>query len=237
MKNIVCVFFLFMICATTNLSAQSTFRSETLQNAITQYVNQQNKCKSEVEISQQLKDLKFAQSGVKASVSHTDDLAGLCKVNIDFLVDGKSIHSETIRIKVKLFANVPVAGRFIPKDNIISENNITMQMAEVTNIDPNAVPTINDVVGKKSKKGIAKGAVVQYSDIVSANSTYVNKNDKVKLFHYSGSICIKTDGIALEAGGAGTVIKVKNNDGQSLYGFVADDGNVIIEDKQTLGRK
>jgi flagella basal body P-ring formation protein FlgA len=237
MKNIVFGFFLFMICATINLSAQSTFRSETLQNAITQYVKQQNKCESEVEISQQIKELKFAQSGVKASISHTDDLAGLCKVNIDFLIDGKSIHSETIRIKVKLFAKVPIAVRFIPKDNIIGESDITMQMAEVTNIDPNAVPTINDAVGTKSKKGIAKGSVVQYSEIMSASSIYVNKNDKVKLFHYSGSICIKTDGIALEAGGAGTVIKVKSNEGQSLYGFVADDGNVIIEDKQILGRK
>ena len=62
----------------------------------------------------------------------------------------------------------------------------------------------------------------------------IQKGQKVKLLHYSGAICIKTDGVAMESGSTGDVIKVKKDNIQTLYGFIAEDGNVIIENKNIL---
>ena len=69
------------------------------------------------------------------------------------------------------------------------------------------------------------------------NSVRINKGDKVKMLHYSGAICIKMDGIAMENGNTGDVIKVKKDNSQTLYGFIAEDGNVIIENRNALSKQ
>ncbi len=69
------------------------------------------------------------------------------------------------------------------------------------------------------------------------NNVTINKGDKVKMLHYSGAICIKMDGIAVESGSTGDVIKVKKDNIQTLYGFIAEDGNIIIESKNNLVKK
>ncbi|MDR0927730.1 MAG: flagellar basal body P-ring formation chaperone FlgA [Ignavibacteria bacterium] len=214
--------------------AQSTFKSETLTKAIASYVENANGCKSNVEVLQALRDVKLQQSGAKATIEHTGDLVGLCKVTLNFLLDGEVVHKEDVRIKVRIYAEVPMAKRFIPKDDVIKEEDISISLTEVTNIEPNDVVQLSDAIGKASRKGIAKGAVVQYKDISSGEAININRNDRVKLLHYSGSICIKANGFALEAGSAGDIIKVKGDNNQTLYGFIADDGNVIIEDKNLL---
>ena len=66
------------------------------------------------------------------------------------------------------------------------------------------------------------------------NNITINKGDKIKMLHYSGAICIKMDGVAIESGSTGDVIKVKKDNNHTLYGFVAEDGNVIIENKNNL---
>ena len=64
----------------------------------------------------------------------------------------------------------------------------------------------------------------------------INKGEKVQLFHYSGAICIKTNGVAMESGITGEVIKVKKDNSQTLYGFIAEDGNVIVENRSVLNK-
>ena len=220
----------------TKIFAQSTFSKERLENAIINYVKSVNKCESDVEIDQSVREQRFTQSGVQATINHQGDLTGLCKVNIDFLLNGEIIRSQEIRIKVKLFVRVPVAIRFIPKDAVISAEDVEIRRADVTNIDPNTVVELSEAIGAKSRSGIARGNVIKYSDLMAASSISVKKGDRVRLLHYAGAICIKSNGFALENGSVGSVIKVKNQNNQTLFGFVADDGNVIIEDSKTLGR-
>lgn len=74
------------------------------------------------------------------------------------------------------------------------------------------------------------------TDNISIKQVQINKGDKVNLFHYSGSVCIKTDGFAVENGSTGDIIKVKKDNSQTLYGFIAEDGNVIIEDKKNINK-
>lgn len=69
------------------------------------------------------------------------------------------------------------------------------------------------------------------------NNVTINKGDKVRMLYYSGTICIKMDGVATESGSTGDIIKVKKDNNQTLYGFIAEDGNVIIENKNNLVSK
>jgi len=74
------------------------------------------------------------------------------------------------------------------------------------------------------------------TDNISIKQVQINKGDKVNLLHYSGSVCIKTDGFAVENGRTGDIIKVKKDNNQTLYGFIADDGNIIIKDKKNINK-
>ena len=223
----IAIIFFFFINSVAALS-QSTFAPQTLENAIINYVKKENKCESSIEIAQTIKPLRFQQSGVNANISHTDNLLGNCKVLLSFYDGNTLIHSESIRLNVKAFATVPVAKHFIAKDKEIDKNDIVMQKVEVTNIDPNSVAYISDAVGKASKNGIAKGKVIQYTDLSTNNNVLIKKGDKVNLLHYRGAFLIKTEVVAIEGGSPGSRIKVKRGH-QTLYGFVADDGNVILE--------
>ena len=213
--------------------SQTSFNKETLENAIINYVKTENNIETEVEISQTIKPLRFQQQGVTATISHTDQLIGNTKVLLEFFHGNNLIHQESIRIKVRVFVSVPVANKFIPKDKEINKNDITLQLADVTFINPSSVPDINEITNKLSKNGIAKGKVIQYTDLMTNSDVNIKRNDKVQILHYSGTILIKTEGTAMESGTPGSIIKVKRGH-QTLHGFIADDGKVIVEERNKL---
>ena len=231
----------FLLCCPNSILAQSSFQGKRLEDAIINYVKQNNKCESEVEIKQQLNEFRFTQSGIKANIRHQNELTGMCKVTLDFVHNGEVINSKDVKINVKLFAKVPAATRFIAKGDKIAKEDIVLKRTEVTKIDPNSVVEIEEAVNKQASKNIAKSQVVLYSDInnvsaASASDVAIKKGDKVRIWYYSGAICIKTDGFALDNGTAGSVIKVKK-DNKTLTGFIADDGNVIVDDQQNITAK
>lgn len=235
-KYIILILFILSTFFSKTL-AQSTFSPERLEKAIIEYIQKQNICESEVSFDEVIKSQKFVRTGIKATINHKQPLAGPCKVNIDFLCEDDLVRSQEIRVTVKLFANVPTVTRFIRKDEELKQSDIAICRADVTQIDPNSI--INNIemaIGKKSRNGMVKGEVIKYNDLALASEITIKKGDKIKLIHYSGAICIKTVGFALENGTPGSVIKVKKDNAQTLYGFIADDGNVIIEDKQSFGR-
>jgi hypothetical protein len=177
MKKIILI--LLGITLNYNTFGQSTFNSETLINAIGNYVKQQNPSITKVEIKQTLNTQKFSQKGVIANISHSGKLIDNCKVNINFSYNDQTLSNVIVRIKV------------------ISDNQ-----------------AISNTL---------------------FNQIHIKKGDKVKLLYYSGAICIKMDGIAMEEGNTGNIIKIKKNNSQrQLYGFIAEDGNIIIEDKKLL---
>ena len=233
LKHFFALQILLVICSFSTVFAQSTFNSQRLENAIISYVRSVNKCESVVVINQKIPEQRFTQSGVQATINHQGDLTGLCKVNIDFIQNGEIIRSQEVRIKVNLFATVPVATRFIPRGAEITAKDVENRRADVTNIDPNTVVELNEAIGKKSKSGIAKGGVIKYSDLIANDDVLIKRGDRVRLLHYSGAFLIRTNGFAMENGTAGSIIKVKR-DNQTLYGFVADDGNIIIEDRKVF---
>jgi len=155
--------------------SQSTFNTETLKVAIENYVKSHNPLAINVEIKQTLSPQKFSQQGVIASITHSEELSGSCKVNLIFSYNDQVLSRAIVRINV---TTTP------PKSNF--------------------------------------------------NQVKINKGDNIKLLHYSGAVCIKTNGVAMESGNTGSVIKVKKDNSQTLYGFIAEDGNVIIEDKNIL---
>lgn len=155
--------------------AQSTFNTETLKNAIENYVSNQNPNATKIEIKQTLNPQKFSQRGVVANISHSGNLTENCKVDLIF-----SYNNQTL-------TKLPV------KINVVSQT------------------TTNDFTQVK-----------------------INKGDKIKMLHYSGAICIRANGIAMESGSTGDVIKIKKDNNQTLHGFIAEDGNIIIENKSNL---
>jgi flagella basal body P-ring formation protein FlgA len=215
---------------------QSTFSAERLENSVKNYVAKNCQYECEISIEQKLRDLKFPQANVKAAINHDDALVGFCNINLQFFQNNKLINEQKVRLNVKLFDKIPVASRFLAKGEIISEDDISIKKTEITNFVTNQSSVIIEkaqIIGKKAKSGIAKNSAIQSSDLISENDIFVKKGEKVKIIYYAGAICIRTEGFALENGSTGSVIKVKSND-KTLHGFIAEDGNIIIEDKQNL---
>ena len=250
-SNLLIITLSLLFCASDISFAQSSFQGKRLEEAIINYVKQNNKCDCEVEIKQSINEIiKFDETGVKASINHKNELTGICKVSLEFMYNGKIIGSKDVKINVKLFAKVPVAARSIAKGQKITKEDIILKKTEVTKIDPNSVIEIPDAINKQASKNIERNQVILYSDIgitdsfdnskeifeIPNSNISIKKGEKINILYYAGGIRIATKGFALENGTAGSVIKVKTND-KTLIGFIADDGNVIVDDKQNLTLK
>ncbi len=220
-----------------SLTAQSKFSKETITKAIEQYVQANADCETKVSIQQTLQAFLFKESGVKAMFSHDGELRGLCKINISFLKNNETIESHDIRIKVNLMAQAPVANKFIAKNTEITGEDITITKTDVTQIDAKLIPDKGEIIGKKAKTGIVKGGIITKASIRSSEDVYIKKGSRVNILHYAGAICIKSTGFALQDGSVGDIIKVKKDNSNTLAGFIAEDGNIIIEDNQILGER
>ena len=132
-KNIIV---LLIVLTAIPLSAQSTFSVKTITDAITNYVKKENLCESRVEITQSIKPFYFSEKGVTANISHIDNLAGNCRIDLSFMLDDKVINTQQVRLNVVLLVEVPVSTRFIPKDQPIQVGDIEIQKSDVTMINP-----------------------------------------------------------------------------------------------------
>ena len=91
-------------------------------------------------------------------------------------------------------------------------------------------PFIEDrslVVGKVARLTLLPGHAIPYAGI--SNRKVVANGAEVKLVYSEGGLLIMTDGAALQDGGIGDIVRVRNSDsGVTVIGAVQPDGSVRV---------
>jgi flagella basal body P-ring formation protein FlgA len=128
---------------------------------------------------------------------------------------------------INRFEPVVCASRTIPKNRILTESDLTMEMMNVSKLPSSALYDIQDALGRQTKRAIQRGTCLRSNLLQLA--PIVEKGDKVKLVAAKGLLNVTTLGIAQEAGGKGEQIRIQNvTSGKIVMGEVANASTVTV---------
>jgi len=211
-----------------NLLAKSSFSGSRLKNACLSYISNLVDKDSDVRISE-IDDQFFEETGVIARCdARANSLRGNTYVALEFLDhEDKLVKRLEVPVNIKIYKDVPTAVYTLQKGKILMINDITYNKMDVTYLDESKILGIEKIVGKKVNCQINKGEVIQANFL--ENEVLVNRGGKVNIIVQSGSVSIRTSGVALQDASIGDIIRVQREGSrQSLQGKVYDDGTVYI---------
>ena len=120
-------------------------------------------------------------------------------------------------------ADSVVATRTIRAQSVIAVEDLAMVPAEIAG----ALTAADAAVGQEAKVTLFAGRAVRAADLVSP--ALIQRNQVVSVVYKIAGLTIRTDGRALERGGAGAVIKVMNLSSHlTVQGAIAPDGSVRV---------
>lgn len=127
--------------------------------------------------------------------------------NITVLVECLEENWKTY-VPVRLIRTGPQATLITPlnKGQIISAQDVTINMVDLQRLRRQGFSTINAVIGAKVKKNLRAGEIIEQNDIC-----VVCRNDTVTIKAVKSGMTITTKGVALSDGSQGEQIRVKNS--------------------------
>jgi flagella basal body P-ring formation protein FlgA len=120
-------------------------------------------------------------------------------------------------------ADSVVATRTIRAQSVIAAQDVAMVPADITG----ALTATDAAVGLEAKVTLFAGRPVRAADL--AAPALIQRNQVVAVVYQVAGLTIRTDGRALERGGAGAVIKVMNLASHlTVQGAISPDGSVRV---------
>lgn len=141
--------------------------------------------------------------------------------------DGTAVKTINLWTKIEIFKNVVVPSKNIPKNAIISEDDLILKKKDVSLLQPRYFDDIGNVAGKVAKNKIYSGYPVY--DWMIKDNPVVSKGDRVLIKVSGDNIFIESYGIALEDGQIGDKIKVRRADSKvQLDAYIINSKEVEV---------
>lgn len=127
-------------------------------------------------------------------------------------------------VRARVTAMVAVASAPVAANDTLTDAQVTIERRDISNIaDPVAAP--QDAVGKMSRRMLRPGDILRSGQL--SNPILVKRGDAVTMVARVEGIEVSTAGEALDAGGAGTIVRVRNaSSGQVVRMRVSGPGTV-----------
>ena len=148
-------------------------------------------------------------------------------VNFAVYVDGVLQRRAACYYQVTVYDHVLVAMTDIRMDEAITPANAHIEESSVDTLPETTVTDFSRLAGRVAGRYIRKGMVI--TPPLLAMPRVVSAGSPVELVAESGGITIRAEGVALEAGRIGYVIRVRNaSSGKLMRGRVIDEKTVQI---------
>lgn len=130
-----------------------------------------------------------------------------------------------IRAKVSLTAKLPVTNRALKRGEFITARDIEWQLLSLGTSDRDLMTRVEDIVGRQVVRKIRRHNAIQLNHLSSP--LWVNLGDKVIIEAHSNGFYANMAGKALESGGEGQAIRVKNiSSGKVITAYPTGKGRV-----------
>ena len=128
---------LFTLAFESNVFAESNFSGERLKSALFSYIQKTASLDEgqdlEIIMSKTIEDFRFEQSEVNAKfTANAKSLRGNCFVGIEFYSNDLLLKRMEYPVRIKIYAEVPVANCVISKGNSVKAEDISLEKKEIT---------------------------------------------------------------------------------------------------------
>lgn len=233
MKKQFAILTLLVMLAIGNAYARSTFSSERIREAAKQYVVSQVPGDCEVEVLGRVPDKSFDSDNIKAEFKMTEGhVAGLGSLMLKFSEHGNRVEIVNLRIRVRRFAEVPVAVRSVSVGDYLY-GAVEMRRMEITAFNPDEIASKSEIKTCVARKIISEGNIVMKNKITKGN--VIKRGQQVDIVVISGPVQVYTSGMAVTDAAAGERCKVKRDsrDGRNrndyMTGWAGTDGKVYVK--------
>ena len=145
-------------------------------------------------------------------------------VNVKIVCSDEKSWQLFIPVKIQTIVPVLVTKMRINKGTLLDSSNIEVVFKDSGQIRGSVLTDPEIVTGARTKRNLSQGRA-----ITNKNTCFVCKGQQINIIAKSANFEIKSIGIALEDGGLGDVISVKNKkSGRSVQGQVNAINQVVI---------
>jgi flagella basal body P-ring formation protein FlgA len=132
-----------------------------------------------------------------------------------------------VPVTVRVQAPVLVATRPLASGQQLTAADVTLQVAELTQLPAGVITTVQDAVGKVLSSGVVAGNPLR-QDMLRA-PILVRQGQNVRLVAQGQGFKVSSEGRALSNGAAGQQVQVKAQNGQTVSGIVQPDGTIEVQ--------
>lgn len=171
------------------------------------------------------------QVSLEAELHSSGNMVGRVLVDIAVLVNGRQRAVVPVGLDIKLHQQLALAARRIEAGEVLSKENLRPDRRVVGVANP-YLTFADCAAGKRAKRAIPAGQLLAPVDVEmkAATKFLVKQHDLVKLMAKVGSMRVTALGEALQDGGAGQFIRVKNVDSKNvILGRVVDRSLVEVD--------
>ena len=130
-----------------------------------------------------------------------------------------------VRAEVKLFSTIVVSSRPLAHRQIITPEDVRLEVREVGAAPPRPFSRIEDVVGKMVARSIEMNEPV--TSAVAESPRVLRYGSPVVLVYETASLRVESPGLAVEGGKVGDRIQVKNSSSGKVLQAVVLDGRTV----------
>jgi flagella basal body P-ring formation protein FlgA len=178
-----------------------------------------------------LKPTPADQVHLEPELRSSGSLLGRVFVDVAVLVNGRQSALVPVALDVKLNQQLAVASRRIENGEVLGKENLYADRRVVPS--PSQYLTCAECMsGKRAKRAIPAGQLLARNDVepLTDNNVLVKQHDLVKLMARVGPLRVVALGEALQDGGAGQSIRVRNVDSKSIVlGRVVEHSLVEVD--------
>lgn len=132
-----------------------------------------------------------------------------------------------VPVTVRVQAPVVVAARPLPSGKQLVAEDLSLQMAELTQLPAGVIGNQQDALGKVLSSGVVAGNPLR-QDMLRA-PILVRQGQSVRLIAQGAGFKVSSEGRALNNAAIGQQVQVKAQNGQTVSGVVKPDGTVEVQ--------
>jgi len=158
---------------------------------------------------------------------HGDHL-GRKILSVSLLVNGREYGKIKMSGDVKLFGNVLCLRKRVPRDTILTEEDVQVMRRDIGNLNDTFFSEPEEIIGKQLKNTLNTGAILFSRHIQSP--TVVKRGDLVSIVARSPSMLISVPGKSKNDGAKGDIVRVKNMMSRKIiFAEVINEGEVEVD--------
>ncbi len=152
---------------------------------------------------------------------------GQTMARVSMMCGGKSVKTIAVTVDTRFHKEVLVAKRQIRRHETLSEQMVELAMRDVTSLKGGYFTGFEQLVDNRTKRSVGVGAALSADHVEPV--PVIMRGDDVALVVEGDGIWISAGGVAIQDGGVGSRIRVRNRDsGRIVQGTVLDRGTVAI---------